>query len=61
MEMGLLFICVGEKPWSWENFLTKNKKNSTLIIDFRVVPVAVLELMQPTFEVFCLTIAPEFR
>ena len=27
---------VGEKMWSWENFLKKNKKNSTLITKFRV-------------------------
>ena len=31
-----VFICVGEKTWSWENFLKKNKKNSTLIREFRV-------------------------
>ena len=30
------FICVGETTWSWENFLKKTKKNSTLIREFRV-------------------------
>ena len=36
VELGLFFICEGEKTWSWENFLKKNKKNSTLIREFRV-------------------------
>ena len=31
-----IFICVGETTWSWENFLKKTKKNSTLIREFRV-------------------------
>ena len=37
--MGLFFICLGEKTWSWENFLKKNKKNSTLIREFTVLKI----------------------
>ena len=36
VELGLFFNCVGEKTWSLEKFLKKNKKNSTLIREFRV-------------------------
>ena len=38
------FICVGEKTRSWENFLKKNKKNFTLIRDFRVFAKTVAEI-----------------
>ena len=36
VELGFFFIFLGEKTWSWEFFFKKNKKNSTLVKEFRV-------------------------